>query len=153
MKILVVSDSHGNTVHVLEAIALETPKLILHLGDHDRDCHDVEFHYPDIPLRSVRGNCDVASAGLDIDEFVHNEKRFLMTHGHLFSVKTGKNRLMHFATDRGANVLLFGHTHIQFNSVVDNVLVVNPGSIGAKSKNYATLIIEGSAISCELKRL
>ena len=153
MKILVVSDSHGRTVHMLEAIALESPHLILHLGDHDRDCLDIEFHYPEIPLRAVRGNCDVASAGLDIDEFVHSEKRFLMTHGHFFGVKTSKNRIIRFAADRGADVLLFGHTHIQLNSVIGNVFVINPGSIGAKSKNYATLIIEGSAISCELKKL
>ena len=152
MKILVMSDSHGAKNLILEVVALESPELILHLGDRDKDCADVEFEYPEIPLRSIRGNCDRGSAGLDIDEFTIDGKRFFMTHGHLFGVKTGYSRIIDTAISRGADVLLFGHTHIPHYSVISNLVAINPGSIGEGIKSYAVLNIKNGAISCELKR-
>ena len=153
MKILVMSDSHGNRDNMLDAVALESPELILHLGDHDRDCSCIEFEYPEIPLRSVRGNCDRSSAGLDMDEFAVSGKRFFMTHGHYYSVKTGKAKIVNAAVNWGVDILLFGHTHIPHYSVVDNIAVINPGSIGSSSKSYAVLEIKNGAVSCELKRI
>ena len=153
MKILVMSDSHGSKANMLEAVALESPEMILHLGDNDKDCTDIEFEYPEIPLRSVRGNCDRSSAGLDTDEFTVDGKRILMTHGHLFSVKTGKTRIIDTAISRGIDVLLFGHTHRPYHSVFENLTVVNPGSIGEGGKYYAVLEIKNGVVSCEQKSL
>jgi len=153
MKILVMSDSHGNTNNMLSAVDLETPEVILHLGDHISDCGDITLLHPDILLRSVRGNCDRGFPGLDIDEFVMEEKRFLMTHGHLFSVKFGKSSIKKEAADRGADILLFGHTHIQHHTVADKLIVLNPGSIGVGTKEYAVIEINNGIIDCELKRL
>ena len=148
MKILVFSDSHGNYNSMLDAVALESPDMILHLGDHDKDCDDIELLYPEIPLRSVRGNCDRFSAGLDTDEFLLDGKRFFMTHGHLFGVKSGKTRIISKAKDRDADVLLFGHTHVPHFSVADGLAVINPGSIGSGGKYYAVLEIKNGEISC-----
>jgi len=148
-----MSDSHGNKSNMLEAVSLETPELILHLGDHDRDCIDIEFEYPQIPLRSVRGNCDRSSAGLDMDEFSFENKRFFMTHGHLFSVKTGKTKIIETSVDRGVDILLFGHTHIPHYSVIGSLTAVNPGNIGEGGKHYAIIEIKNGAITCDLKKL
>ena len=153
MKILVMSDSHGNKNNMLDAVDIESPDWILHLGDNDRDCTDIELIYPEIPLRSIRGNGDYFSANLDIDEFVLGDKRFFMSHGHLFGVKTGKTRITEAAINRGADILLFGHTHVQYQSNIDNMLVLNPGSIGYGRKSYAVLEIKDGVISCELKHL
>jgi predicted phosphodiesterase len=38
MKILVASDSHGNTQALINAVFDVSPQLVLHLGDHERDC-------------------------------------------------------------------------------------------------------------------
>jgi hypothetical protein len=138
---------------MLEAVALEAPELILHLGDHDRDCADIELEFPDIPIRSVSGNCDQSSAGLDIDEFTQNGKRFLMTHGHLFGVKTSNIGVIDFAMIRGADILLYGHTHIQYNTVIENITVINPGSVGIGNRSYAVININDGIITCDLKRL
>ena len=138
---------------MLEVVALESPEVILHLGDRDKDCVDIEFEYPEIPLRAVRGNCDRSSAGLDMDEFTLEEKRFFMTHGHFYGVKTGISRIIEAAVSRDVDVLLFGHTHIPFYSVVGKLSVVNPGSIGEGGKSYAVLEIKNGVVSCELKRL
>ena len=153
LKILVLSDSHGSRNRMLDAVALESPDWIMHLGDNDRDCDDIELVYPDIPLRSVRGNCDYMSAGLDMDEFLLEGKRFFMTHGHLFGVKIGKTKVINAAVDRDADILLFGHTHRPYYSVKDNLFIVNPGSIGNDEKSYAVLEIKNGAVSCELMNL
>ena len=153
MKILVMSDSHGSKNNMLDVVALESPDWILHLGDNDRDCDDIELIYPDIPLRSVKGNCDRFSAGLDIDEFVLEGKRFFMTHGHMYGVKSGKARITYEAKNRGADILLFGHTHIPHHSTADNLIVINPGSIGAGGKSYAVLELENGEASCKLMNL
>ena len=154
MKILVMSDSHGRVANMLSAASLEEPDVILHLGDNDKDCVDLISLYPDTMLRVVRGNSDFFSAGLDMDEFVLEGKRFFMTHGHLFGVKTGRARIIDAALHRNADVLLFGHTHIPYYSVSSsNLIMINPGSIGAGTENYAVLEIKNGAVNVELKTL
>jgi hypothetical protein len=93
------------------------------------------------------------SAGLDMDEFMLEGKRFFMTHGHFFGVKTGKSRIINTAVSRGADVLLFGHTHRAHYSTRENLIIVNPGSIGSDEKTYAVLEIKNGAVSCELMNL
>jgi len=138
---------------MMKAIEIEAPNVILHLGDNDRDCIDIASLYPDTMLRVVRGNSDYFSAGLDIDEFVLEDKRFLMTHGHLFSVKTGKARIIEAAINRNVDIVLFGHTHIPYYSTNGNLIVLNPGNIGAGGENYAILEIKNGAVTHELKVL
>jgi hypothetical protein len=146
-----MSDSHGNKDAMLKATEHESPELILHLGDHDKDCREIEWNHPEIPLRTVRGNCDRSSAGLDEDEFTLAGKRFYMTHGHLFSVKTGKSTIIGYAASRGIDILLFGHTHIPLYKVQDNINIINPGSIGSGEKTYAILELKDGVVSCEIK--
>ena len=151
MKILVMSDSHGDKKAILRAIELEAPELILHLGDYDKDCCVIEWDYPEIPFRSVRGNCDRSSANLDIDEFTLGGKRFFMTHGHLYGVKVSYTTIIRAAASRGADALLFGHTHVPYNTTFDNMSIINPGSIGVSGKTYAILEIKNGEINCEVK--
>ena len=153
MKILVMSDSHGSKEVMLKTTAYESPDLILHLGDFDRDCAVIEWEYPEIPLRSVRGNCDRSSAGPDEDEFTLDGKRFYMTHGHLFGVKTGKSSIISHAASRDIDVLLFGHTHIPFCKEQDGIMIINPGSIGMNENTYAILELKDGVVSCENKRV
>jgi len=148
-----MSDSHGNKTNMLKAAALELPGLILHLGDYDKDCGAVEWEYPEIPLRCVRGNCDRSSSNLDSDEFTLGGKRFFMTHGHLYGVKTGYSSVINSAACRGADVLLFGHTHVPHYSVYESIAIINPGSIGMGMKTYAILEFKNGEISCEIKRV
>jgi len=152
MKILTFSDSHGSKNIMLDVVQAESPGLILHLGDNINDCAVIYTEYPEIPLRSVRGNNDFRSAGLDMDEFVLEGKRFFMTHGHLFNVKTGKAHLVSSALNRGVDVLLFGHTHIPYYAVLDDLTVINPGSVGYAQNQYAILEFKNGEMLCELKR-
>ena len=152
MKILVTSDSHGDKYALLDAAKQESPDCMLHLGDFDSDCSLVISNCPDTALRAVRGNCDRFSRELDVDEFTLGGKRFVMTHGHLYSVKTGYAKVIEHADRQGADVLLFGHTHTPYYELVGGMLVANPGSIGyPPDKSYAVINIDNGSISCEIK--
>ena len=153
MRILVMSDSHGNKDAILKAAARESPALILHLGDHDRDCSVIELEYPETQIRSVRGNCDRFSYGLDTDEFTIGGKRFFMTHGNLYRVKSGLSSIINAALQRDADLLLFGHTHDPYNTVLGNLTIINPGSIGMGGKTYAVLELSNGVITCEFMKV
>jgi putative phosphoesterase len=150
MKILVASDSHGNTQALLDAVFDTAPQLFLHLGDYERDCDKIRAVYPLLTVRAVRGNGDVRSREPDYDEFVQEDRKIFMTHGHLHGVKTSLDSVLNAGFLRRADILLFGHTHRAFREELDGMLVLNPGSIGFGAKTYAVLEIEHGAVKCEL---
>ena len=153
MKALILSDSHGNKSAMRDAVEIESPGLIIHLGDCAADCSVFKNEYPEIPLRSVRGNCDPWSGESDILDIIVDGKQIFMTHGHLFQVKTGLYKIIDAAVKRRADILLFGHTHKPRNETKNGVLIVNPGSIGMDSRSYAILEIDGSDIVCEIRMI
>jgi len=153
MKFLVLSDSHGSINNMLNTVDYEAPDVILHLGDYMSDCDSMIKMYPQILLRSVRGNSDGRFPGLDVDEFVMEGKRFMLTHGHLFGVKMGKSKIINAAKDRSIDILLFGHTHSQYHSTDGNITILNPGSIHASTREYAVLEIKNGIIEHEFKRV
>ena len=61
MKILVLSDSHGNLSNMVRAVDQSAPRMILHLGDCWRDGEKLHELFPDIPFEQVPGNCDSVS--------------------------------------------------------------------------------------------
>jgi len=148
-----MSDSHGSVSNIFDAIEIEAPDVVLHLGDYAFDCNDAGLMFPDVMLRSVRGNSDRRSPGLDIDEFLMDNKRFFITHGHLFGVKISKISIAKEAVNRNADVVLFGHTHNPFYSYNDGIILLNPGSIGSGGKMYAVLELENGEVKHEFKHL
>jgi putative phosphoesterase len=153
MKILVFSDSHAYKDAMLKATEREAPNVIVHCGDHNRDTQSLELGYPKTPIHAVRGNCDRTSSGKDNLEIMISGKRFFITHGHLYGVKMGLRELTREAQLRGVDAVLFGHTHIQHHSVTDELILVNPGSIGAGGKTYAVLDIKNGEINVELRNV
>lgn len=62
MRILVLSDSHGNVDNMARAVELTAPDRVLHLGDCQRDLTACGGGSRRCPWRGVRGNCDWAAA-------------------------------------------------------------------------------------------
>ena len=58
MKVAVFSDTHSNTAKMVEAVHVERPDVLIHLGDFERDTEILRREFPEIPLYSVCGNCD-----------------------------------------------------------------------------------------------
>ena len=154
MKVIVMSDSHGAKNSMLQAVKKESPDYILHLGDNEWDSSVISEVYPEIPLRVVKGNCDGFSDLPATEGFSLEGKNILMTHGHLFYVKTSMARLKSYAKEQRPDIVLFGHTHIPYKEEWKNMLFINPGSIGfGTPKTYAVININDGKIMCDLKSL
>ena len=130
MKLLVLSDSHGNVDNMARAVELTQPRHILHLGDCLRDAQALHERFPDLPMDTVPGNCDWGSFDQPERLLEFEGVRVLMMHGHTRNVKSSPLAAQYAAREWGADVLLFGHTH---RPMVDNdgaLLVLNPGAAG-----------------------
>ena len=130
MKLLVLSDSHGNLSHMEEAVLRVRPRMILHLGDCWRDGEKLHDLFPDIPFHQVPGNCDYRP-----DEPVERllfleDKRVLMCHGHTYGVKQTLLNAGYAAEEQNLDLFLFGHTHKPLVDMRGKTLFLNPGSIG-----------------------
>lgn len=130
MKLLVVSDSHGDQ-RALEAAVDQNPEAsaVIYLGDGMRDIEALQEERPSLRIYAVRGNCDFASfAALEgLAPFAGT--LVFYTHGHIYDVKSGLERLAAAAAARGAGVALFGHTHEPTLREVGGVWLFNPGSV------------------------
>ncbi len=162
MNFLVLSDSHGRTSKILEALSrqVQRPDAVLFLGDGLRDLAYAEL---DLPIYAVAGNCDsfTAFAGLQAEEelcFSFEGKRIMMTHGDAYGVKSGLARLIMAAKRKDADIVLFGHTHIAFEKYIPvgdtgygitlekPMYLFNPGSIGGYESSFGNLTVTEKGI-------
>jgi putative phosphoesterase len=129
MKILVLSDSHGNISNMVRAVHAESPRMIFHLGDCLRDAERLSAQIPDIPLCKVPGNCDYCFTEPAEQILCLEDKRILLCHGHTYSVKQSLLPAAYAAEEKDLDVFLFGHTHRPFVDRRGKTWFMNPGSI------------------------
>jgi len=151
MKILVFSDSHGMTSAMCEAALLHKPDVCIHLGDYADDADELRMLFPGVPVYSVRGNGDFGSHEPVCRELTLGGVKIFLTHGHTYRVKMDPSGLINTAMYADAQLLLYGHTHIPMWEAVENMIVLNPGSIGYKG-TYAVLEAENGKLRFALKR-
>lgn len=153
MRILVVSDVHGNSRALWEAIESQpTARTVLFLGDGLRQAEDAAEQFPDRTFYMVPGNCDLAAQGPLVRQETFGGKRFFFTHGHRYDVKYGLYRLELAAREAGADIALFGHTHVPYRDYADGLHLLNPGSLGRDGR-YAYVDVEKDGIMTVLLRL
>lgn len=148
MKIVVFSDSHGNTENMEEVIRREEPGLVLHLGDLCRDIEEIQRRFPTLTVQNVCGNCDGFTETPDQRILRVEGRRILMMHGHRYQVKAGCGPAVWAAREAGADVLLFGHTHIPCCEEVDGLWVLNPGSCRGRGASYGIVALEKEKTLC-----
>ena len=159
-SILVLSDSHGNSRNVKKILELcPDADMIVHLGDGACDFTKFLPDNYDKPFVVIEGNGEYYG-WVDADrryrpkrtETIEFEgKKIFMTHGHLYDVKYGLERIAARAYADGADIVLFGHTHEPFNSYKDGVYYFNPGSI--REGFYGVIDITEKGIMCLNKNL
>ena len=161
MELLVFSDSHGRGSLMLEAFSkqIKKPDAIVFLGDGLRDISYCEFG--DIPILAVCGNCDTFTfygKGNADDEIVMTlgGKRIMMTHGDRYGVKSGLGRIVLAANEKGADIVLFGHTHTPLSTYIPEgdesfgfklqkpLYLFNPGSVGGYDRSFGCISIGSS---------
>lgn len=151
MKLLVFSDSHGNSANMCQVAAVENPDRVLHLGDVMSDADILEKQFAGIQLERVPGNCDYSS-GQPQKIIEAAGRRILMTHGHIYHVKLGIGAAVWAAREAQVDILLFGHTHEAICMQEDGLWIMNPGSIrGPVHPSYGVIQLEKGQIICEIK--
>ena len=133
IKIVVVSDTHGNLADIDKLLGImQESDFIFHLGDHYDDMRNV-YPYIKHKLYRVHGNCDWGA----VKELVVpvGEHNFFVTHGDLYGVKRGTDKLVEKAIEENCRVALYGHTHVAEIKEERGVLVINPGNLSKYSTN------------------
>jgi putative phosphoesterase len=152
MRILVMSDTHGNFPLAVKACDTAEPfDLLLHLGDGGEDAA-LLANALDTEVLHVAGNCDIGSASPRELLWECEGKRLLLVHGDAYGVKWGLGRLGARAATAGVDAVLFGHTHRATVTTLSGILAVNPGTLmrGAQHTSFAILEISSAGISARL---
>ena len=128
MKILLVSDTHGRDKNLVEALKLEKPDFLCHMGDVEGS-EDYIRETANCPLAMVAGNNDFWTALNPEVTFELHGFRIFMTHGHYYYPHAGMDRLIYAGKEKGADIVLFGHTHQPTLDIEKDIIVANPGSL------------------------
>ncbi|SIT83495.1 metallophosphoesterase [Edaphobacillus lindanitolerans] len=125
-KVAVLSDTHGyrDAIRRFRGAEEGSADLLIHCGDSEFGKED-----PDMDgFLAVQGNCDPPGAFPESLEAEAGGLRILAVHGHLEGVKGGMLSLRYKASELGADIVLFGHTHGYGAEVDGGILFINPGS-------------------------
>ena len=127
MEILITSDIHSNTKN-LDKLKQIYPNIKTHLNAGDSE---LSLNYlKERDIISVLGNTDYDNNLEKYKILFINNKKILLIHGHEFNVKQSLINLSYFAKSLEVDIVIFGHTHIPFNKIINNILYINPGSLG-----------------------
>ncbi len=151
MKILVISDTHGN-IHKLKNIieAEESFDCLIHCGDGINDLIHVVIP-KGVLLITVCGNIDRARGINGQTAIVENINgyKFFITHGDMFGAHQDITGVWSEAKRLGCDIACFGHTHRPMNDDAGPYMF-NPGA--AQSGMYGVININ-NGIKGELKRV
>ncbi|MBQ2734446.1 MAG: YfcE family phosphodiesterase [Clostridia bacterium] len=160
MEALIFSDSHGHAERIEEILLRQVRRLdaVLFAGDGLRDLDRAGLG--DQNVYAVLGNCDWFSP----DPHMQTEQiisfggfNILLTHGHLYNVKHGYGALLVHAAKIGADIVIFGHTHVPHLETISQgsevggvvlerpLYLFNPGSLGADG-SFGTLTVRNGQI-------
>ena len=156
MRAAVFSDTHGNTDSMLRAAREAKADVLIHLGDYDRDALRLREAFPDTPVYSVCGNCDLMPLAPERLLVSLGPVKAFLTHGHLYSVSVWQaDSLVYAAQEQGAQIAMFGHTHRAVYETLGGVTLLNPGTAGkGRELSWALVtVFDNGAVSCEIKRL
>ncbi|STO32244.1 Putative metallophosphoesterase MG207 homolog [Fusobacterium necrogenes] len=141
MKVLVISDSHQKLDTLMKIYEKERPEVVICAGDHSRDGEELSFIYPDSKYYIVRGNCDIFDRRYDDEMLVELEGiKILLAHGHEYGVKRSYASIEKRGLELGCDIIIFGHTHIQYLSSKNGITLFNPGSVYGREYGVLEII-------------
>lgn len=151
MRLLVVSDSHGRYERLSSLLDRQKGiDALIFLGDGLSDLERADAYSRGISVFAVRGNCDFPSSltrerASEEMTLCFEGYRLLLMHGHTRGVKYGLDNAIYAASERKADILLFGHTHECVEKYIPEgeeysldkpLRIFNPGSLGASGDGY-----------------
>lgn len=146
MKILIVSDTHRKNENYFETVRRLHPDMVIHCGDSEGEERVLE-QAADCPVKIVLGNNDFFSYLPRELDLIIGPYKVWVTHGHNYYVSMGMENIKREAVARGANIVLFGHTHRPVIDIDENIIAVNPGSLSyprqeGKRPSYAIMELD-----------
>lgn len=132
MKILVISDSHGKNDDVKQVIEqVGDVDMMIHLGDVERGDDYIRSiaRCPQDQIYLISGNNDY-NLDLPYQEIIDIAGyKTLLTHGHRFYVNSGTGYLREYAQENRIDIVMYGHTHVPYIDIGEDVTILNPGSL------------------------
>ena len=145
MKVLIVSDTHGRHAGIEEAIQREFPfQRLIHLGDAE-GYEDYIADLAECPIDIVSGNNDFFSDLPDEKIVFIDDFRALITHGHMYGVSMGYQRIWEEGLERGVDAVMFGHTHRPMLEEDEDLILLKSGKpvLSATKRTAAFLYCYG----------
>lgn len=129
MKVLVVSDTHHHNDNYLKVIEKVAPvDMVVHCGDIEGGEYLIA-ESAGCPVQMVMGNNDFFSDLPREKEFYIGKYKVWLTHGHTYYVSMSNEYIKREASERGVDIVMYGHSHKPIVDYGDNVIAVNPGSL------------------------
>lgn len=152
MRIGIVSDTHRMERFMNKAIPyLKECDLIIHAGDNFSDSKYIH-KMTNVDTIAVKGNCDFEDVEDEIAFEVY-EKTIFICHGDKYGVKYGTEKIEERAKSIGADIVIFGHTHIPLCIEREEILYLNPGSLSlprdGSSRRFIILDLDDNLINLE----
>jgi putative phosphoesterase len=154
VRIGVVSDTHHDWQTALKALQqLGKLDLICHAGDMYNDGNKLGILLG-VEAKVVAGNCDLRKFSVHEEVFDFGGKKIFLTHGHLYHVKWTYDKIIHRGMELGADIVIFGHTHVPVCIEQGNMLLINPGSLkearGGSKPSYVLLELTGQKVEAKI---
>lgn len=155
MKILIVSDTHRKNDNLIKILACEKPvDMLIHAGDAEGSEYFIESQ-ADCLTEIVAGNNDFFSKLPQEREFDIGNCHVFLTHGHYYYVSLGTERIAEEGQARGANLVIYGHTHRPSIEEYGEMTVLNPGSLSyprqeGRQASYAVMEYEKNSNRTEI---
>ena len=155
MRIGVISDTHRiiSSIEQLEGL-IKGLDVLIHLGDNVDDISIIQKFYKGAII-NVKGNCDFCSGTPNDRVEEIGGKKIFLTHGHRYNVKENLGKLRYKALETGANIVLYGHTHIGKIDFEEGIWYINPGSASLPrdgDRSFAIISIDKEGIEPNLIR-
>jgi hypothetical protein len=156
LRLVIVADTHSQPhPRALEWIAQLTPDAILHAGDIG-DLQVLDRLAALAPLIAVRGNIDERAprvpevVTIDIRSNEASVLKLLLMHIAVYGPKVRADAAR-LAAEKGAKLIVCGHSHVPFIGRDRGLLVFNPGSAGPRRMHlpilFGVLEIESGKLS------
>jgi putative phosphoesterase len=158
MKIIALADTHSRPLPKALLDDMASADLLVHAGDF-ADA-EVYRHLKAIKdIRAVYGNMD----GMDLRSFLPQQTVF-NCEGVKIGLAHGEGapegimaRLQKEFEGSGVGVIIFGHSHTPYNSVVNGILFFNPGSptdtVRSPYLSYGVLDVKDGKVKARIVKL
>lgn len=129
MRVVIISDTHrknDNFIRIMEEMS--QPDMVIHCGDVEGSEYAIS-ECAGCPIEMVAGNNDFFSSLPREREFMIGNYKVWLTHGHSYYVSMGNELIKQEAAAKGADIVMYGHTHKPVIEIGKDIIAVNPGSL------------------------